>query len=128
MRVHFDVLGWLYVISGAFGVLVGGSLLILASGTDAALASLGSTSGGPTVWFFILSGSTFIVGGLVMALAGRAVVRRSRTGRAVALALAVVNLAVLPFGTALGVYAFWTLLNDDARREFGRPVRSVRRP
>ena len=126
MRVHFDVLGWLYVISGAFGVLVGSSLLILASGTNAALASLGNPSGGPTVWFFIVSAVAFIAGGAVMAVAGRAVVRRSRTGRALALVLAVFNLAVIPFGTALGVYAFWTLLNDDARREFGRPVRSVR--
>ena len=125
MRIHFDVLGWLYVIAGAFGVLSGASLLILASGTDAALASLGGAHGSPTVWFFILAGAALIVGGLVMAVAGRAVVRRSRTGRAAALVLAVPNLAILPFGTALGVYAFWTLLNDDARREFGRPVRAV---
>jgi len=128
VRIHFDVLGWLYVISGAFGVLVGTSLLILASGTNAALASLGNAGGGPTVWFFILSGATFIAGGVVMALAGRAVVRRRRTGRTLALVLAVLNLAVIPFGTALGVYALWTLLNDDARREFGRPIRAVRSP
>jgi hypothetical protein len=32
---------------------------------------------------------------------------------------------VVPFGTALSVYAFWVLLNDDARAEFGRPLRTA---
>jgi hypothetical protein len=40
-----------------------------------------------------------------------------------ALVLAVLNLIVVPFGTALGFYTFWVLLNNDARREFGRPPR-----
>ena len=44
-----------------------------------------------------------------------------------ALILAVPNLIVVPFGTALGIYTFWVLLNDDARREFGRPPRTPMR-
>jgi hypothetical protein len=67
-----------------------------------------------------------MIGGILMALAGRAVVRRKQRGRTAVLLLALPNLAVIPFGTALGVYTFWTLLNDDARREFGRPARAVR--
>ena len=39
-------------------------------------------------------------------------------GRVLMLALAVVNLLVLPFGTALGVYALWVLLNNEGRRLF----------
>jgi hypothetical protein len=126
VRIHFDVLGWLYILAGAFGVLTGVSLFILALGTDAALASAGSGRGGPTAWFFVLSGSLFLIGGILMGFAGRAVVQRRRRGRTAVLLLALPNLAVLPFGTALGVYTFWTLLNDDARREFGRPARAVR--
>jgi hypothetical protein len=34
------------------------------------------------------------------------------------LALALVNLLVLPFGTALGAYALWILLTDEGRRLF----------
>jgi hypothetical protein len=37
--------------------------------------------------------------------------------------MAIPNLLIVPFGTALGFYTFWVLLNDDARREFGRPPR-----
>ena len=91
-----------------------------------ALASLGATHGAPTVWFFVFCGGILIAGGCIMAAAGRAVIRRIRTGRSAALILAVPNLAVVPFGTALGIYTFWTLLNDDARREFGRPMRGGR--
>jgi hypothetical protein len=42
-----------------------------------------------------------------------------------ALLLALPNLLVLPFGTALGVYTYWVLLNNDARDAFGRPQRSA---
>jgi hypothetical protein len=34
------------------------------------------------------------------------------------LALAIGNLLVLPFGTALGAYALWVLLRHDAYRLF----------
>jgi hypothetical protein len=44
--------------------------------------------------------------------------RRNALGRAVMLGLAVVNLLVFPFGTALGAYALWILLTNDGRRLF----------
>ena len=58
-----------------------------------------------------------------MMATGRAVRACRAHGRAAALALAVPNLVIVPFGTALGVYTLWVLLNDDARRVFGRPPR-----
>jgi hypothetical protein len=48
--------------------------------------------------------------------------RREPNGRVVALALGVLNLFVLPFGTALGIYTYWVLLHNEARDVFGRPV------
>jgi hypothetical protein len=44
--------------------------------------------------------------------------RRRPLGRVVSLGLAVVNLLVLPFGTAFGAYALWVLLADEGRRLF----------
>ena len=63
-----------------------------------------------------------------MVLSGRALLARSPRSRTVLLTLVVPNVFVLPFGTALAIYACWVLLNDDARREFGRPVRSSLTP
>jgi hypothetical protein len=125
MRVHLDVLGWLYILAGTFGVLTGVSLEVLATGTRVAMTELGDTGASSSaIWLFIFSGALLLAAGGLMIVAGRAVLRRERRGRRAALILAIPNLALLPFGTGLAVYTFWTLLNDDARREFGRPPRS----
>lgn len=126
MRVHLDVLGWLYILCGTFGMLTGTSLGVLAIGTGAALvdAPMADPSAPATVWLLVIAAVGLFVGGLLMLIVGRSVVRRAQIGRHGALLLAVPNLLVVPFGTALGIYTFWTLLNDDARREFGRPLRS----
>jgi hypothetical protein len=121
MRVHFDVLGWLHVSAGAFGLLTGASLGVLAMGTAAAVADrAGDSAPSPAVWFLLYSGATFGVVGAITILVGRALVGRRPIGRLAALALAVPSLVVIPFGTALAVYSFWTLLNDEARRAFGK--------
>jgi hypothetical protein len=122
MRVHFDVLGWLYVCGGAFAVLTGASLGVLASGTSVALAErAGPDAPTSTVWFLVVSGLIFAAVGLIMLLLGRALVRRRPRARSAALVFALPSLLVIPFGTALGIYSFWTLLNDEARRAFTRP-------
>ena len=41
--------------------------------------------------------------------------RQQPAGRSAILWLSVPNLFVLPFGTALGVYALWVLLHHEAR-------------
>ena len=121
MRLHLDLLAWLYGIWGGFGVLVGASLAILAVGTRLAIADRARPAGAATMWVFVLFALAFAVGGAITLLVGHWLRRRHRIGRPSALALAVPNLLLVPFGTALGVYTFWALLNDDARREFGAP-------
>jgi hypothetical protein len=129
MQLHVDVLGWLHFIWGVFGALVGASLLVLALGTNTALRELGSV--GPAehaaIWLFVICGLTLIAAGGAMMLVARGLARRRPGGRFAALLLAVPNLIVVPFGTALAIFTFWVLLNDDARGEFGRPPRSPMR-
>jgi len=122
MRIHLDVLGWLHALAGAFGVITGASLIVLALGTFLAESALGAHAGAvaSVAWTLTVCGLLFGLGGGLMIAAGRAVLARRPGGRAAALWLAVVNLCVIPFGTALGIYTFWALLNDDARRAFGR--------
>lgn len=123
MRVHLDVLAWLHGIWGALGILAGMSLWVLGVGTDAALLDLGSVSGSDhaAMWMFLATGAVLVAFGLLMLLIGRWLFRRRGAGRVAALACAVPNLVIVPFGTALGVYTIWALLNDDARRDFGHP-------
>lgn len=126
MRVHLDLLGRLHLLLGGFAVLSGVSLVILAAGTRSALDDLLMDGPGGQAGVVILAtcGIVFLSGGLALAAAGRGLDRRRRAGRLGALALAIPNLLVVPFGTALSLYTFWVLLNDEARQEFGRPPRT----
>jgi uncharacterized membrane protein len=127
MRVHLDVLGRLHFVWGLFGVLTGASLGVLATGTLASLLGLGSLGRAEqaAVWVLLTCAVALTSMGVCTLVVGRALRRRSPAGRMTALVLAVANLVIVPFGTALGIYTFWVLLNDDARVEFGRPARGV---
>ena len=126
MPIHLDVLGRLHVFLGGFAILAGASLLILAGGTSAATATLPDVEQAARAGTTVLAwtGGIFIAGGVALALVGRALTKRRPASRFWALCLAVPNLLAVPFGTALGVYTFWVLLNDDARRAYGRPTRA----
>jgi hypothetical protein len=127
VRVHLDVLGWLHVFAGLSGLLASASLAVLAVGSLAARSEAHATAAIPAaVWLMVFGALLFGTGGTLMSLVGRALIRRGRRSRHAALLLAVPTLALVPFGTALAAYTFWTLLNDEARREFGRPLRSAR--
>jgi len=127
MPLHLDVLSRLHTIWGSFGILTGASLEVLAIGTQAALAELGSAGPGgrAAAWLLATVGGVLAVGGVAMILIGRALARRHQGGRVLALAGALPNLVLVPFGTALSIYTFWVLLNDDARRQFGRPPKAA---
>ena len=127
MRHHIDVLGLLHMVWGVFAALAGGSLIILAAGTNAAVnaAQVDADGSSAAVWLLAGTGGILFAAGLGLASTGRRL-RRIQTGaRQAALVLALPNLLILPFGTALGVYTYWVLLNNDARDAFGRPQRSA---
>ena len=108
------------MIWGAIGLLLGVSTLMLAIGAIA--IGLGSRTEGlsaaATAAVFGVFSLALLLGGVVNAWAGAALRRHQPSGRLVTLGLAVPNLFVLPFGTALGVYAFWVLLHEETRRMF----------
>ena len=114
MRVHFDVLGWLHSLAGVLSVLTGGALCVIALGAVVSVGAIADTTRG-----IVLAAS-----GLLFMAIGQALRRRLSAGRHAALLAAVPTLLVIPFGTALALYTFWTLINDDARRAYGRPVRA----
>ena len=130
MPVHLDVLGRLHVLLGAFAILAGSSLFLIAFGTRFALTQLDDAGGAGQagVWILVGCGAVLVAGGTALALTGRALAKRRPAARRWALILAVPDLLAVPFGTALSVYSFWVLLNDEARREFGRPPRLPHQP
>jgi hypothetical protein len=122
MERHVNLLGVLETLWGGLAMLVGVSMLLLAAGAVAAAVDpFGEAMGfaaGLTAAIFAVIGLFALLWGGAHAWAALLLKRRRPLGRVVSLGLAVVNLLVLPFGTAFGAYALWVLLTNDGRRLF----------
>lgn len=120
MRSHLRLLGILQLTWGAIGLLLGAATLLLAIGALAiGLMDTGDRiAAGVTAMTFGVFGAALLAGGAANAWAGRALRREEPAGRSAVLWLSVPNLFVLPFGTALGVYALWVLLHNESRQVF----------
>jgi hypothetical protein len=119
---HVTLLGILDALWGALALLVGVSMLLLAAGAfaetiDPVGAGVGFAAS-LTAGVFALLGLFALLWGGAHVWAAMLLKRRRPLGRFIAPGLAVVDLLVLPFGTALGAYALWVLLTDGGRRLF----------
>lgn len=126
MRAHLRLLGVLQLTWGAIGLLLGAATLSLAGGAIAigVLSSGDRVAAGVTSLTFAVFAAVLLAGGAANAWAGRSLRRHEPAGRSAVLWLAVPNLFLLPFGTALGIYAWWVLLHNESRAIFlGPPVR-----
>ena len=108
-------------------MLMGVAMLLLAAGALAELFDPFGTAvefaAGVTAGVFAFIGIFALLWGGAHTWAAILLKRRRPFGRILALGLAVVNLLVLPFGTAFGAYALWVLLTDEGRRLF-EPART----
>lgn len=122
MERHVRLLAILASLWGALATLVGLSLLLLAAGVLAILlgpeGEAVAFAAGLTAAVFASIGVFTLIWGMIHIWVAARLRRLNPLGRAVMLGLAIVNLLVLPFGTALGSYALWVLLANDGRRLF----------
>jgi hypothetical protein len=121
VKSHVDLLGLLFVVWGLLTVIVGVATLALGVG---AAALITSSNGGSHVAAGLV-GAAFtalafiaIVWGAVHVIVGVPLRRYTPWSRLVALMLGFVDLVLLPFGTVLGVYALWVLLNEKGKSVF----------
>lgn len=120
MRPHLHLLGILQLVWGSIGLVLGVSMLLLAMGAVAIGASSPTDrmAAGVTATAFLVFAIVLLAGGGANAWAGRELRRSQPRGRLAVLWLGALNLFVLPFGTALGIYAFWVLLHNETRAAF----------
>lgn len=118
---HVDLLG-LFMMGVAFMtsllgiamVSLGAGAGVLARTADAEM----SVAATVTAVTYLGVGAVLLVWAGANAAAGAGLRRRRVWGRRASLFLSFLNLLVLPVGTILAAYAFWVLLNDQARRLF----------
>jgi len=120
MRRHVDLLGTLYMIWGALSLVLSFAMLALGLAALAIVASPAPGEPGPRLTASFLSGLFLSLAALGLLWGGvhlwsaLALHRDRAWGRAVAMLLGVLNLPLVPFGTALGAYALWALTRRDA--------------
>jgi hypothetical protein len=102
------------------GLLLGISTLLLALGAVAigVSASGDRVAAGVTAAAFAVCAAALVAGGASNAWTGAAIRRRQPNARIIVLTISVLNLFVLPFGTALAIYAYWVLLHNETRIMF----------
>ena len=121
---HVNFLGILFTIWGALTTLIGLSMLALGVGAVALITSAARAGSavqfatGVTAAAFTTLAVIAIVWGMAHVGVGMPLGRHRGWARLVALMLGSVDLILLPYGTALGVYALWVLLHEDAKALF----------
>ena len=123
MLTHVDFLGVLFVVWGLLTTLVGVSTLALGVGAVALIASAsrgggGQVAAGLTAVVFTTLAIIAILWGAAHVVVGIPLRRRRPWARLIALMLGSVDLLLLPYGTALGVYALWVLLSEGGKSLF----------
>jgi len=122
-----DLVGVLFLVWGGLTILIGASTLALGFAaasliTAAADAGRGGFAASLTAATFTLFAVIAIIWGAGHLLVGTQVRQRRHWSRMGAILLGAVDLLLLPYGTALGVYALWVLLHEDGKRLFDRPL------
>ncbi|MBI3493850.1 MAG: hypothetical protein HY047_19040 [Acidobacteria bacterium] len=131
MSSHVDLVGVLFIVWGLLTALVGLSTLALGVGA-ATLLTAGSHDGsrqiaaGLTAAVFTTLALIAILWGAAHVIVGVPLRRRTPRARLAALMLGSVDLLLLPYGTALGVYALWVLLNEQGKALFEIADRGLR--
>jgi hypothetical protein len=121
---HVDFVGVLFIVWGLLTALVGLSTLALGVGAVAMIASAsrgggaGGFAAGVTAAVFTTLAIIAILWGSAHVLVGLPLRRHRPWARLMALMLGSVDLVLLPYGTALGVYALWVLLNEKGKALF----------
>lgn len=115
-----NFLGVLQLTWGTIALVLAASLLLLAGG---AAAIVRTASGDPwtaifTALLFTLFAAALGLCGWANIWVGRGLRQLKPAGRTGAFVVSVINLFVLPFGTALAIYSYWVLLHNDARALF----------
>ncbi len=116
MRDHVRILGWCFVVYSAIIALIGlgiGSIVLFG----------GAISGDRDAMFITGAIGAAIAGFLTILFlpgmfAGIGLLKLHQWARIVAIVVGVLHILSFPFGTALGVYTLWVLLNPETEALF----------
>jgi hypothetical protein len=113
---HIDVLGWLYIVFGVLGMVIGIALFLFFG----SLAFLPDDTTGMAIllivgWFI---GGLLVVTSIPEVIGGIGLLKRKSWARILVIILGFLNLIDIPLGTILGIYTLWVLLKEESVKYF----------
>ncbi len=128
MQTHVKVLGVLFIVLSGLGLLVSLTLM-LAFGAAAGIVGANANAHDAAIALPIigLAGTALVTFLLVLSLPGLVtgigLLKFKPWARIAGIVLSALHLIPIPFGTALGVYGLWVLLNKESEPLFtGVPI------
>jgi hypothetical protein len=123
MVTHVKVLGVLYILLSALGLCAALFLMLALGAASGIVASTADPSDAAVALPIIGISGTALVAFLLLVSApglfvGIGLLKFRPWSRILGIALSAINLIHIPFGTLLGIYGLWVLLNKDAERLF----------
>jgi hypothetical protein len=120
LRDHLKILGILHVVWGGFGLVGGLAALLVMGGLAALIGVAGRGEEGAAVAVPLLALMGLLVCGLVAVLSlphvisGFGLLKRRGWARVLGIVLSALDLLNVPFGTALGIYGLWVLVQPES--------------
>jgi len=124
MRQHVTVLGVLYVVLGAMGLMAAVIVLVIFGGLAGIVGVAAQSDPDAQIAIPILGAlavGLFCLIGLLSApgvIAGVGLIKFKPWARILAIILSVLNLLNIPFGTVIGIYGLWVLLTPETEPLF----------
>jgi hypothetical protein len=130
MDTHVKVLGVLYLVLSAIGVLTALFIMVTLGGTAGIVGAAADPEDARIAIPIIgLTGIALVIILLALSLpgifAGWGLLNFRPWARILGIVLAILNLFNIPFGTILGIYALWVLLNKNTESFFNPASRST---
>lgn len=125
MREHVKILGILNIAMSALTALAGVGILLIMGSIAGAITAAARSGKYPDLEGFtgpIIGVIGIAVGVFLLALSAPAIIgglgllKHRPWSRVLMIVVSCFHLLSVPFGTALGVYGLWVLLNEEARR------------
>jgi len=116
MEKHVTILGILYIVFNALGIIAG--IIIFTVMTGAGIISGDEEAMAITAIIGTVIGAFLLVLSLPGIIGGIGILKQQNWARILVLVLGFLNLLNIPFGTALGIYTLWVLLNDETIKLF----------
>ena len=126
MQTHVKVLAVLFIALSALGVLAAIFLMAAFGIAGGIVGATGDPDAAVALPIIGLTGTALVIFMLAISLPGLitgwGLLKLRPWARIVAIVLCAINLINIPFGTIMGAYGLWVLLNSETERLFAAPA------